>query len=349
MAERSVTVIHGDGGSDGSGAGKDEGADVGISVLMACYNGQETLDAALQSLTAQVWNGGSWEILLCDNGSTDASAEIFARHASRYASRHLRLRRIDASAQRGKPAALNAGLAAAAGRAFVFLDCDDTVPAGWLAAMAAALARHDFVAASSDASVLNEGWVRDYRSRADKRAGLRRLTHAPYCPIAGGAEIGFTRRLYEAVGGFDQEFAVQEDHDFCIRAHLKGFELQPVTETHYNYRFRDDFSAIYHQAYIYARYRGLLRKRYAPAPLLSPGPWLDLGQRLLRLGGSRAMTALRGLQGQPRPPLEQARFNAMLGQALGELAGAVAFRVAPPQRRGARPRPRMTEPARPHG
>jgi GT2 family glycosyltransferase len=243
------------------------------------------------------------------------------------------MRRIDASAERGKVPALNIGLAAAQGRAFLFCDSDDTVPAGWLAAMATALARHDFVATFSDPAPLNDGWVLAYRARK-KGLVLRRLTHPPHCSIAGGAEIGFTRRVLDAVGGFDPAFKVQEDHDFCIRAHLAGFELHPVPETCYNYRFREDFPSIYRQAFSYARYRALLRKRYAPEPFLSPVPWLQLGQRLLRLGGTRAAAALRQLRrGGPLPPLERARFNAKLGQALGDAAGAIAFRVAPPRRR----------------
>ena len=95
---------------------------VDVSVIVACLNGQETLAEALESLTAQAWDG-AFEILLADNGSTDASAAIFAEHARRHP--HLRMRRVDASAERGKAAALNAGLAAAEGRAFLFVDCDD--------------------------------------------------------------------------------------------------------------------------------------------------------------------------------------------------------------------------------
>lgn len=313
---------------------------VDVSVIVACLNGQETLAEALESLTAQVWDG-SFEILLADNGSTDASAAIFADHARRHP--EIRMRRIDASARRGKVAALNAGLAAAEGRAFLFVDCDDTVAPGWLAAMGRALEQHDFVAAVLDTAALNPGWVQTYRERTGE-TGLRRLTHPPHCLLAGGGQMGFTRRLYEAVGGFDPAFAVQEDHDFCVRAHLAGFELQPVPEARYNYRFREDFGAIYRQAFAYARYRALLRRRYAPEPLLSPAPWLGLSRRILRLGGSRALAALRpGAQ----PPLERARFNVMLGQALGEAAGAIAFRVAPPLRR--RAQPALSRPAQPHG
>jgi glycosyltransferase involved in cell wall biosynthesis len=300
---------------------------VDVSVIMACLDAEETLPEALASLTSQVWDG-ALEILLCDNGSTDASAAIFAAHARRHPG--VAMRRIDASARRGKVHALNAGLAAARGDAFLFLDCDDTVAPGWLAAMAGALGRHDFVAAFTDPGALNEGWVEEYRAR--RRETLRRLTHPPFCRLAGGAEMGFTRRLYETVGGFDPAFAVQEDHDFCVRAHLAGFALEPVPEARYNYRFRADFGAIYRQAYAYARYRALLRRRYAREPFLSPRPWLALSRRLLRLGGGRALAVMSALGGRAQPPLEQAQRSARLGQALGEAAGAFAYRVPPPSR-----------------
>ena len=81
----------------------------------------------------------------------------------------------------------------AAGR-FLFCDGDDTVPPGWLAAMARALAGHDFVATRMDTERSTTDWVRIYRSGRPARSRLRRLTHAPYCRLAGGAEMGFTPR-----------------------------------------------------------------------------------------------------------------------------------------------------------
>jgi hypothetical protein len=54
----------------------------------------------------------------------------------------------------------------------------------------------------------------------------------------------------------------------------------------------------------------------------------------LRIGGGRALAALRGRR---LPPLEEARRSAMLGQALGEAAGAFAYRVPPPSRLAAPP------------
>ena len=67
-----------------------------------------------------------------------------------------------------------------------------------------------------------------------------------------------------------------------------------------------------------------------PSPCSRPSPGSVLSRRILRLG--RRPRALAALQPGAQPPLERARFNVMLGQALGEAAGAIAFRVAPPRR-----------------
>jgi glycosyltransferase involved in cell wall biosynthesis len=50
-----------------------------ISVLVPIYNAQDTLAAALDSLRRQTLT--DWECVLCDDGSTDRSAEIAARYA----------------------------------------------------------------------------------------------------------------------------------------------------------------------------------------------------------------------------------------------------------------------------
>ena len=58
-----------------------------------------------------------------------------------------------------------------------------------------------------------------------------------------------------------------------------------------------------------------------------PVPWLDLTRRIVRLGAAGLLSTLRPGK---RAPLERARYNVRLGQALGEASGAIAFRVAPP-------------------
>ena len=293
-----------------------------ISVIVACLNGAETLAETLDSLVAQRWDR-PWEIILADNGSTDASRAIFAEYAARHPEIPMRL--VDASARRGKSNALNLAIRAAAGRSLVFCDADDTVAPGWLAAMGKALEAHDFVACRFDLAALNPDWAQAERQHPQtERLGL--LPFEPFCPVAGGATLGFHREVFETVGDFDPALTALEDTDFCIRAHLKGYKLRFVPDAVYNYRFRASPEAIYRQAYAYACNEALLRRRYAHAPFFALGPWLELGRWTARLSAARAKHRLLG---DRRDLLERARFSRLYGTTLGDLAGALSYRVAP--------------------
>ena len=311
---------------------------VDVSVIVACYNGAG--DARRDAREPD--RPGLGRILrdpARDNGSTDASAAIFAaiaRAASRGRGCGGSTPRPSAARPTRSTPASRRRRAAPSSSATPTTRCRRAGSPPW----AAALERHDFVAARLDTAPLNHGLGR--RPTATGPGSTARPAPADPC-----APLPDRRRrrarlhppgLHEAVGGFDPAFAVQEDHDFCIRAHLAGFELVPVPETRYNYRFRDDFGGIYRQAYAYARYRALLRRRYAPEPLLSPAPWLEPrpadpaarrcagagGARMPRRGGAPAARA-GALQRHARP-------GARRGRRRHRLPGA-----APPRRRAGSP------------
>jgi GT2 family glycosyltransferase len=237
------------------------------------------------------------------------------------------MRLVDARAERGKSFALNRAIRAAAGRAILFCDADDAVAPGWLAAMGRALDRHPFVAARIDPRPLSPGWTVASRGLVQE-SRLYRLPYPPHALVAGGATLGFRREVFRAAGGFDPAFPVMEDTDFCIRAHLAGYELVFVPEAVYHYRFRGDLEGIRRQAYAYNYYRALLRRRYGAEPLLTFRPWAQLLGRAAKLARRQAQAALR--PGRPSLVTRAALAQAS-GQLRGQIHGALAFRVAPPR------------------
>ncbi|MEQ6250927.1 glycosyltransferase [Sulfitobacter sp. HNIBRBA3233] len=90
-----------------------------VSVLMPARNAAGTIATALRSLSAQSWQ--RLEILVIDNGSTDATAAVVARHAQA----DPRIRLIDGAAEPGAYGARNLGLAEARGDVITLLDADD--------------------------------------------------------------------------------------------------------------------------------------------------------------------------------------------------------------------------------
>lgn len=110
-----------------------------LTVLMATYNGAPTLPRVLAAYGALRAPAQGWQLIIVDNGSTDASRDIIASHAGRLPLRYLY------EGRRGKNAALNSGLALALAEpacTLLVLSDDDASPApDWLCRLEACAAR----------------------------------------------------------------------------------------------------------------------------------------------------------------------------------------------------------------
>jgi GT2 family glycosyltransferase len=185
-----------------------------VSVVVAVRNGLPWLTDQLTSLIAQE-TADAWEVLVCDNGSTDETAETVRAIARSTVVPTIRL--LDASARRGPAAARNAGVRSAANELIAFCDADDVVEPGWLEAMRAALEGADVVAGSFEMGTLNGS-----KRSAPQPAVTKQLGQLP----AGlAANLGVHKSAFESVGGFDEEFQVGEDIDLCWRMQLAGFRF----------------------------------------------------------------------------------------------------------------------------
>lgn len=288
-----------------------------VSVVMACRNGAAHLAETLEAVCAQAWDR-PWEIVLADNGSTDDSRAIFEAATARHPERVMRV--IDAGQRPGKSHALNCGVAASGGRAIVLCDADDVPAPGWLAAMGTALETHDFVSARNEVERLNTGPLGRYR---EVPHSTWELPFAPFALCTAGATMGFTRRLFDAVGGFDPGFQ-PEDDEFCIRAHLAGFELHVVREAVMHYRLRDDLGAIFRQAYQYSQTDVQIARAYRDTGPGQRRAWRRLVREALDLGVRYCGRGLRG-----GDLLEAARLRWRLGALAGQVTGVVKYRAAP--------------------
>lgn len=100
-----------------------------VSVLIPCFNAEPFLAATLDSVIIQV--GVTWEAILVDDGSTDRSAEIAARYAPQVT--------VLQGPRQGVSAARNLATARARGIYYQYLDADDLLAPGTLAARVKAL------------------------------------------------------------------------------------------------------------------------------------------------------------------------------------------------------------------
>jgi glycosyltransferase involved in cell wall biosynthesis len=95
---------------------------VPVSVIMIFKDEERFLEEAVESVFQQAFDG--WELLLVDDGSTDASGGIAQRHVGRRPG-HVRYLRHPGGANLGTGASRNLGLRHGRGRFVAFLDADD--------------------------------------------------------------------------------------------------------------------------------------------------------------------------------------------------------------------------------
>lgn len=210
-----------------------------FSVIIAVYNGEQTIARALRSVLEQSYP--AHEIIVVDDGSTDATAE--------------QVRQFDEAVKyiyqpnAGVAAARNAGAEAACGDWLVFLDADDYYYPDRLKWQAALLAREpdvdfmtgDFDYISPDGSVIR-------RSMESTPAGRQLLESAADrdATVMSGELLGsfvdmhfgdthtlaLPKKTFQMLGGYPVGIAVCEDVNLlirlCARSTRVGVVCQPM-------------------------------------------------------------------------------------------------------------------------
>jgi glycosyltransferase involved in cell wall biosynthesis len=225
------------------------------SVVIPMLNASEHLAAALDSVAGQqaAWD---WEVVVADNGSTDDSREIVESYRDRLPGLTL----VDASAQKGRPYALNVAVQASRGRSVIFFDSDDVLAPGYLQAMLEALRTDELACASTDVEGLNALPTFSLRPSGQRDGPMN---YYSFLPWGGGGTLGVTRRLFDALGGFDASIAYLEDIDFCWRAQLDhGARLAFVEEAVLRHRYRADVRGVFEQTRRWSRDEAKLRRIY---------------------------------------------------------------------------------------
>ncbi len=237
-----------------------------LSVIIACRNAEHTLAAQLTALSTQVCDV-PWDVIVCDNGSTDGTVALAESFRGRFQS----LRVIDASHQAGAGYARNAGAASSSAPMLAFCDADDEVAPGWLAAMVAGLRRHQFIAGRFDGRALNPPSV--LRSRPlQQSCELQHSPFGPGLPHAGGGNLGVHRSVFLAAGGFDPTVGCLEDTDLCWRIQLSGVPLVFWPDAVLHVRLRSSLRGMWHQGCSYGEAAAMLSHRYAPRPQIALVP-----------------------------------------------------------------------------
>jgi glycosyltransferase involved in cell wall biosynthesis/peptidoglycan/xylan/chitin deacetylase (PgdA/CDA1 family)/ubiquinone/menaquinone biosynthesis C-methylase UbiE len=200
-----------------------------ISIVIPAFNAAETIDETLRSVAAQ--DGVAWELVVVDDGSSDATVEI----VEGWTERDLRVRLIR-KAHGGVSATRNAGLAAARGEWVCFLDSDDWLAPNALDRLLTLTRAHEgaTVAVGAAARVTPSGGTWPYQSR-DMSDAFDVL--ASHCALVVHSAL-VRRDVVQELGGFDERLSSSEDWDLWQRIARAGHKFAQTDAVVALYRAR---------------------------------------------------------------------------------------------------------------
>jgi glycosyltransferase involved in cell wall biosynthesis len=208
-----------------------------ISVVTPSFNQGRYIEQTILSVLGQ--NYPNLEYILIDGGSTDETMSIVERYAGRLA-------RVVSEKDGGQSDAINKGFSAATGELFTWLNSDDMLESGALAAMAVAFhtSGADMVAGLC---TLHTGGVVASRHMTACAPGLLPmddLLDLDHCWLKGQffyqPEVMFTRDLWQRAGGrLDETLHYSMDYDLWLRFAEQQAKLHVIGRPIARYRVHD--------------------------------------------------------------------------------------------------------------
>ncbi len=229
-----------------------------VSAIVVSYNSAERLGRCLASLS------GADEVIVVDNASDDASAQL---------ARRLGARVVANAANIGFGAACNRGAAVAAGDVLLFVNPDAELKSGCLQALLRAA--HAYPEAGAlGARLVDENGVTRFQPVSFMEAQWRPHMPAAKAPrgdccvgFLSGAALMVRHEAFMAVAGFDERiFLYYEDDDLCFRLRRAGWQLVFVPEAEVVHAkgqsSRKSMAGIYRRSFSMARSRIYLSEKY---------------------------------------------------------------------------------------
>ncbi len=219
--------------------------------MICTYNGQRYLAETLSAL--EQIDYPDYEVIVVDDGSTDATAEI----AGRYDVRLIRTENCGLSAAR------NTGARAATGEIVAYIDDDAYPDREWIKRLAVVFLTSDYAGVGGP-----------NLPHAGDSLVAECVAHAPGGPIhvllsdreaehIPGCNMAFRRAHLLAIGGFDPQFRVAgDDVDICWRVQEQGWKIGfSPTATVFHHR-RDTLLAYWKQQSGYGKAEALLERKW---------------------------------------------------------------------------------------
>lgn len=191
-----------------------------ISIVLPTYNGAKYLRQAIESCLNQTYR--DIELIIVDDCSTDHTPEVVRSFDDQ------RIRYVRNARNQRLPRSLNIGFAQASGEYLTWTSDDNEFLPEAIETMRMYLKEHpdvDFVYADNLAKYWDTGETEKRNISGPEKIGERNCVGACYL---------YTRRVYEAVGGFNPNYELVEDYEYWIRV-SKKFRMHYLPRVLYIY------------------------------------------------------------------------------------------------------------------
>ena len=228
-----------------------------FSIIVPVYNRIDEVSDLLESLTHQSDN--DFEIILVEDGSTEPCKAVADQYADR-----LNLQYYHKSNE-GRSIARNYGIGRANGDYFVFVDSDCVLPPDYIEQLHFSL-RNDYSDCFGGPDAAHESFT-----DIQKAINYSMTSFLTTGGIRGGKvqlekfvprtfNMGFSRKVYEKVGGFREMFS--EDIDMSTRIRLAGFSIKLFRNVSVYHKRRVDFKKFWRQVHVFGMSRITLKLLY---------------------------------------------------------------------------------------
>ncbi len=194
-----------------------------VAVIVPCWNEATTVAATCDSLLALEYPKEKLEIILVNDGSTDATPDAMAHFAN-----HPQVRIIHKENNGGKHTALNAGIASTDAEFIGCLDADSFVEPDALSEIIPCFARKEVAAVTAAMSVHNPKNILEHMQNAEYIFGIAyRHTFASIngLYVTPGPFSFYRRDIVEGLGGFRHGHQT-EDMEMALRLQREGYEIE---------------------------------------------------------------------------------------------------------------------------
>ncbi|HEU5050967.1 MAG TPA: glycosyltransferase, partial [Gemmatimonadales bacterium] len=179
-----------------------------ISVVIPVRDGESTIGECIDAILATDYPEDRREILVVDNGSTDATAALIRSRPVRYLHEE----------RPGVSNARNRGISESDGEILAFVDADCIVEPQWLTEIAGAFEDPEVGCVAGDLKHMPPRTAAE-RQVARMLGDWQRYAFTSNPPYAITANASYRRDTLERIGGFDPQMTRAQDVELGLRCH----------------------------------------------------------------------------------------------------------------------------------